>query len=56
VLTATNPSGTVLATVPFTGTSATFSGVPNGTYLVSIVAVNSVGSSPPSNTITIVVP
>jgi hypothetical protein len=56
VLTATNTSGTVLATVPLTATSASFSGVASGTYLVSIVALNNIGSSPPSNTVTVIVP
>jgi hypothetical protein len=56
VLTATSPAGAVLATVPIAGTSASFTGVPSGTYLVRIVASNAAGSSAPSNTVTVVVP
>jgi len=55
-LTATNPGGTVLATVPVTGLTASFGGVPSGTYLIRVTASNSVGSSAPSNQVTVVVP
>ncbi len=56
VLTATTPGGGVLATVPPAATSASFPNIPSGTYLVRLVAVNTVGTSPASNTITVVVP
>ncbi|MEP7118317.1 MAG: hypothetical protein ABI880_12090 [Acidobacteriota bacterium] len=56
VMTAFTSGGTVLATVPLTGTAASFAGVPSGSYAVRLVAVNGVGPSPVSNTITLVVP
>ncbi|HQZ39120.1 MAG TPA: fibronectin type III domain-containing protein [Vicinamibacterales bacterium] len=56
VLTATTTGEALIATVPLTGTSAVFSSVPSGTYLLRLVAVNGVGSSPPSSTVTLVVP
>ena len=48
--------GAVVANAPLTGTSASFTNVPSGTYQVRIVAVNGAGSSPSSNTVTLVVP
>ncbi|MBP7777582.1 MAG: hypothetical protein KA371_10670 [Acidobacteria bacterium] len=56
VLTAFASGGAVLATVPLTGTSASFSGVPSGSYLLQLVAVNVLGSSPPSSPVPLVVP
>jgi len=56
LLTATTPGGVVLVTVPLTGSSVSFGGVPSGTYHLSLVAVNEVGSSPPSATVVLVVP
>lgn len=56
VLTALTPGGAVLATVPLAGTAASFPGVPNGTYVLRIVAVNAVGSSPASNQVTVTLP
>ena len=53
---ATSPNGVATATVPVTGSSATFTGVPPGTYYVRLSAVNAVGAGPPSNEITVVVP
>lgn len=41
--------GPPIATVPLTSTTATFSGVPNGTYYVRITASNAAGTSAPSN-------
>ena len=55
-LTATTSGGVVLATVPLSGASVSFAGVPSGTYLLRLVAVNGVGASPPSNQVTLVVP
>ncbi len=56
VPTARASGGAVLATVPLSGSAVSFGGVPSGTYLLSLVAVNSVGASPPSSTVTLVVP
>ena len=56
VLTALTAGGVVLGNVPLSGASASFSGVPSGSYLLRLVAVNSVGPSPASNTVTLVVP
>jgi YVTN family beta-propeller protein len=55
-LTAFTPGGAVVATVPLSGTSASFANVPGGTYLLRLVAFNSVGPSPASNQVTVVVP
>ncbi|HUU94441.1 MAG TPA: hypothetical protein VM487_01780 [Phycisphaerae bacterium] len=56
VLTAFASGGAVLATVPLTGTSTSFSGVPSGSYLLQLVAMNVLGSSPPSSPVPLVVP
>ena len=56
VLTALTAGGVVLGSAPLSGSSASFPGVPNGSYLLRLVAVNSVGPSPASNTVTLVVP
>lgn len=56
VLTALTTGGAVLANVPLTGTSVSFPGVPDGIYLLQLVAVNSLGSSPASNQITLTLP
>ncbi len=56
VLTALTAGGVVLGSAPLSGASASFPGVPSGSYLLRLVAVNSVGPSPPSNTVTLVVP
>jgi predicted phage tail protein len=53
---AASASGVAIATVPVTGTSATFTQVPPGTYYLRLAAVNAVGTGPPSNEITVVVP
>lgn len=55
VATAT-PSGAPIVTVPLSGTSVAFPGVPSGTYYLRLVAVNSAGNSAPSNQVTLVVP
>jgi hypothetical protein len=56
-LTATaTPSGSPLATVPLTGTSASFPGVPSGTYYLRLTAANAAGTSASSNQVTLVVP
>ncbi len=56
VLTALTSGGVVLGSAPLSGSSASFPGVPSGSYLLRLVAVNSVGPSPVSNTVTLVVP
>ncbi len=56
VLTALTSGGVVLGSAPLSGSSASFPGVPSGSYLLRLVAVNSVGPSPASNTVTLVVP
>lgn len=56
VLTALTAGGVVLGSAPLSGSSASFAGVPSGSYLLRLVAVNSVGPSPVSNTVTLVVP
>lgn len=56
LLTALTPGGAVLVTVPLTGTAVTFPGVPDGTYVLRLVAVNSLGTSPASNDVTVTLP
>ncbi len=56
VLTALTASGAVLGSVPLIGTSASFPGVPDGIYLLRLVAVNSLGASPVSNQVTLTLP
>ncbi len=56
VLTALTASGAVLGSVPLNGTSASFPGVPDGIYLLQLVAVNSLGASPVSNQVTLTLP
>ena len=56
LLTALTAGGVVLGTVPLAASSASFPGVPSGSYLLRVVAVNGAGSSPASNTVTLVVP
>lgn len=56
VLTALTSSGVVLGSAPLAGASASFPGVPSGSYLLRLVAVNGVGPSPASNTVSLVVP
>ena len=57
VLTASvTPGGAAIATVPLSGTSAAFPGVPRGTYYLRLTAVNAAGASAPSATVTLVVP
>ena len=56
VLTALTSGGAVLANVPLTGSAVSFTGVPSGSYQLRLVAVNSVGASPPSSTVAVVVP
>ncbi len=50
------PGGPAIATVPLTGTSASFTNVPSGHYYVRLTATNSAGTSPPSAQVTVVVP
>lgn len=56
VVTALTPGGVVLGSAPVTGASLAIPNVPSGSYLLRLVAVNSVGTSPASNTVTLVVP
>ncbi|MCC6989651.1 MAG: hypothetical protein IT181_11670 [Acidobacteria bacterium] len=56
VLTALTAGGVVLGSVPVTGASLSVPNVPSGSYLLRLVAVNSLGPSPASNTVTLVVP
>ncbi len=51
-----NVTGAVTASARLTGTTITVPGVPSGTYFLRLVAVNGVGSSPPSAQVTLVVP
>ena len=44
----TTPGGVPVATVPMTGTSASFTNVPRGEYYVVLTASNAAGTSPPS--------
>lgn len=50
------PGGTPIATVPLTGTSVAFGGVPAGTYYLRMTASNALGTSGLSNQVTLVVP
>ncbi len=56
LLTALTPGGAVIVTVPLTGSSVSFPGVPSGSYRLRLVAVNSVGASAPSAEVALVVP
>lgn len=49
-------NGTLLGALPFTLTSVTIPGAPRGTFLLTVVALNSSGTSAPSNQVTLVVP
>ena len=53
---AATPGGAPFFSAPLGGTAAAFGGVPHGTYFVRMVAHNALGTSLPSNEITIVVP
>lgn len=56
-LTATaTPTGAPIATVVLTGTSASFTNVPSGTYYLRLMASNSAGPSAPSPQVTVTVP
>lgn len=50
------PAGAPIVSVPLSGTSASFPGVPAGTYYLQLVATNAAGSSGPSAQVTLVVP
>lgn len=56
LLTALTTGGAVLATVPLSGTAVSFANVPNGTYVLRLVAVNAVGASAASNEVTVTLP
>ncbi|MBP7775522.1 MAG: S8 family serine peptidase [Acidobacteria bacterium] len=50
-------TGAAVGTFPVgSGTSVGFSGIPSGTYFLRLVAINSLGASPPSSQVTLVVP
>jgi hypothetical protein len=53
---AVTPGGAPILSVPLTGNAIGFAGVPSGTYYLALVATNAVGTSPPSNQVTVVVP
>jgi hypothetical protein len=53
---AVTPSGAPIATVPLTGSSVSFGGVPRGTYYLRLTAVNAAGAGAPSSLVTLVVP
>lgn len=53
---ATSGGAPILSVPGLTGTGAAFGGVPSGTYFLRLVAVNALGSSAPSNQVTLVVP
>lgn len=50
------PGGAPIVTVPLTGTSVSFAGVPSGTYYLRLTATNGAGTSAPSGEVTLVVP
>lgn len=56
LLTAFTTGGQAVASVPLGGTSASFSGVPSGTYVLQIAGVNAVGTGPASNQVTVTLP
>jgi hypothetical protein len=50
------PGGAPIATVSLSGASASFPGVPSGTYYLRLTASNAAGMSPPSAQVTLNVP
>ena len=52
----TTPGGAPIATVPVSGTAASFPNVPSGTYYLRLTASNGAGTSPASNQVTVTVP
>ena len=56
LLVSATSGGAPFLSVPLTGTSIGFGGVPSGTYFLRLVATNGLGSSAPSNQVTLVVP
>ena len=52
----TLPNGATLGPVPIADTTVSYPGVPPGTYVVTVAAVNAAGSGAPSNPVTVVVP
>ncbi|MGE0359798.1 MAG: S8 family serine peptidase [Vicinamibacterales bacterium] len=53
---ATSGGAPFLSVPGLSGTGAAFGGVPSGTYFLRLVAVNALGSSAPSNQVTLTVP
>lgn len=56
LLASATPAGVPIATVPLSGTSASFSGVPSGAYFLRLIASNGAGVSSPSAEVTLAVP
>jgi hypothetical protein len=52
----TTPGGAPVATVALTGTGASFTNVPSGTYYLRLTASNAGGTSPPSAQVSVTVP
>ncbi len=52
----TTPGGAPIATLPVSGTTATFTDVPSGTYYLTLTASNATGTSAASNQVTVTVP
>lgn len=52
----TTPGGAPIVSVPLTGTSASFPGVPSGSYYLRLTATNAAGTSPPSAEVSVTVP
>ena len=50
------PGGAPIVSMPLGGTSASFPGVPSGTYYLRLTATNAGGTSPASNQVTVTVP
>ncbi len=56
VLMASTTGGTPITSVPLSGTAASFPGVPSGTYVLRLAALNAVGTSPASAPVTVTLP
>jgi hypothetical protein len=51
-----SPGGPPIATVPVSGTGASFANAPAGPYYVVLTESNAEGASPPSTQVTLTVP
>lgn len=56
LLASATPGGAPIVTVPLSGASVSFSGVPSGTYYLRLTASNAAGTSTPSAEVALVVP